>query len=180
MLDKFDSWFDYMYYMYNNEKKNEEDVFNKKNINILTSYDKYFMQLAKITAQRSQDPNTKVGACIVKDNNVLSLGYNSTPKNFNFIIPKENSTSLKNSKNTYMCHAEINAILNYKGNISDFNNSIIYVTHSPCHECAKILVQAGIKKVYYDIEYHNTEIWNISKFILDECGIEYKQLKYGY
>ena len=143
------------------------------------SLDYYYMKLAFTTAELSTDPNTKVGACIVKNNCILSLGYNSEPKNFYFDIPKENSDVLQNSKNTYMCHAEVNAILNYKGSIGDFNNSIIYITHSPCYDCAKILVQAGIKKVYYAIEYHNTEVWNISKFILDKCGIECKQLKYG-
>lgn len=143
------------------------------------SWDDYFMRLAEESAKRSKDPNTKVGACIVKNKRVLSLGYNGAPRNFpDEEVPncRDKTKPLKEQKYSYVCHAEPNAILNYGGSITDFDDSTIYVTISPCHECAKLLIQAGIKKVIYKEEYHNSETWEISKILFDKCGVQYYKL----
>lgn len=140
--------------------------------------DNYFMSIAIETSKRSNDPKTKVGACIVKNKQLLSLGYNDKLKNFpgNIIPNSSDSTVLKENKNSYMVHAEINAILNYPGNLKDLKNSIIYTTLSPCYECTKILIQLGIKKVIYLNEYHRQEVWNMSKLLLDTMNIKYVQI----
>ena len=144
------------------------------------SVDEYFMNLAKETSYRSRDTHTKVGACIIKDNKILSLGYNGAPRLFDdSLIPMSNtdinSDSLLEQKNTYMIHAEVNAILNYGGILSDLKNSTIYTTVSPCHECAKVLAQVGIKKIIYLQKYHRTNICEASEYILKQCGIEIEQ-----
>lgn len=142
------------------------------------SRDQYFMQLAELTSKRSKDPSTKVGACIVKDNHVLSLGYNGAPRNFpDELVPKTHNqdSPLCEQKNAYMVHAEQNAVLNFRGDLGDLAGSTIYVTHSPCNECAKTLCQVGVKKIIYEHEYHRTDIWNTSKIILDNCGVEYEE-----
>ena len=143
------------------------------------SWDEYFMKLAEESAMRSKDPSTKVGACIVKDNRVLSLGYNGAPMLFDDdLVPmgRDSSLPLKDQKNAYMCHAELNAILNYRGSLSELKNSYIYVTVFPCHECAKALAQLQIKEIIYKEEYHKKDIVDVSKFILTKCGIKYRKL----
>ena len=143
------------------------------------SLDEYFMRLAETTALRSKDPNTKVGACIVKDNRVLSLGYNGAPRGFNDnLVPlgKGQTLPLIQRKNTFMCHAELNAILNYRGSLSDLEGASIYITLSPCHECTKALAQLKIKEIIYKDEYHKKDVVEVSKFILKQCKINYRQL----
>lgn len=143
------------------------------------SWDEYFMHLAEESALRSKDPNTKVGACIVKDNRVLSLGYNGAPRGFDDdLVPlgRGSNLPLAQRKNTFMCHAELNAILNYRGSLSDFEGASIYITLSPCHDCAKAIAQLKIKEVIYKEEYHKKEIVDISKFIFKQCKINYRQL----
>lgn len=144
------------------------------------TWDEYFMHLAEESASRSKDPNTKVGACVVKDLTVLSLGYNGAPRLFpDKLVPlgRDSTLPLRLQKNTFMCHAELNAILNYKGNLSEFANSTIYVTVFPCHECAKALAQIGVKEIVYKDEYHRKEIFETAKYILDTCGINYRKLE---
>lgn len=143
------------------------------------SWDEYFMHLAEESALRSKDPNTKVGACIVKDNRVLSLGYNGAPRGFDDdLVPlgRGSNLPLVQRKNTFMCHAELNSILNYRGSLSDLEGASIYITLSPCHECAKALAQLKIKEVIYKEEYHKKEVVDISKFIFKQCKINYRQL----
>lgn len=143
------------------------------------SWDEYFMHLAEESALRSKDPNTKVGACIVKDNRVLSLGYNGAPRGFDDdLVPlgRGSNLPLAQRKNTFMCHAELNSILNYRGSLSDLEGASIYITLSPCHECAKALAQLKIKEVIYKEEYHKKEVVDISKFIFKQCKINYRQL----
>lgn len=141
----------------------------------MISWHETWMNIAKEIAKRSKDPSTKVGAVIVKDKKLLSIGYNGAPKKFNDLdIPnskKENDVPM-NLKNTYMVHAEVNAILNHSGSLSDFKDAVVYVTVSPCYECAKVLSQVGIKEVIYDEEYHKSELWKPSKYILEKCGIK--------
>ncbi len=140
--------------------------------------DTFYMELAKLTALNSKDPKTKVGAVLVKDSKVLSLGYNGAPRNFpDDLLPKESNPDLplKEQKNTYMVHAEVNAILNYGGSLKDLKDSVIYVTVSPCIECSKVLVQCGIKKVIYLEEYHKKEIWETAKIILTLGRIKFQK-----
>lgn len=146
------------------------------------TWDEYFMSIAKITALRSKDPNTKVGAVIVsKDNKVMSIGYNGAPRAFNDEkVPWSRDTSLPytQQKYAYMCHAEMNAVVNYGGSILDFKGATIYVTLFPCDGCSKLLAQLGISKVVYLEDYHHDEpIYEASRIILDECGIPYEEFK---
>lgn len=142
------------------------------------SLDIYFMQLAEMNATRSKDPKTKVGSCIVKDKKVLSLGYNGAPRNFPDIeVPTTNNKeNIFLSKNSFMCHSELNAILNYNGALSDLNGATIYVTLSPCHECVKALIQVGIKEIIYKERYDHDDVFKLSKLIADKCNVIYRKL----
>lgn len=141
--------------------------------------DNFYMDLAIRTSKQSKDPHTKVGACVVKDNRIISLGYNGAPRSFpDNAVPmnRDKSLPLMYQKYPYMVHAELNAILNYRGSMSDFVDSTVYVTTSPCYECAKALAQVGVKEVVYLNEYHQ-EIWDISKIILSNCGIKFRKFE---
>ena len=143
----------------------------------MNKWDEYFMNVAKDTAALSKDPKTKVGAVIVKDKRLLSVGYNGAPHNFpDELIPTSgDSDEILKQKNTYMVHAELNAILNYKGQIQDLAGSTVYVTISPCTNCVLALSQVGITNVIYLEEYHRTEIHNAAIYLMNKCGINYKK-----
>ena len=140
------------------------------------SWDSYFMGVAKLSSLRSKDPNTKVGACIVdEDNKVVSIGYNGMPRH----IDEENLSWNKgeglDSKYLYVCHAEFNAILNTR-NGSALKNCILYVTLFPCNECAKAIIQVGIKEVVYlDNKYENQISTQASKKMLELAGIKLRK-----
>ncbi len=143
------------------------------------TWDEYFMCIAKLSALRSKDPNTQVGACIVDDSNrILSVGYNGAPNGFddsNF--PWEREGKPLDTKYLYVVHAERNAILNYRGNRRDFLGARIYVDLFPCNECAKEIIQVGIKEiVYLSDKYADTDSVVASKRLFDECGVSYRQL----
>lgn len=124
------------------------------------SWDEYFMAVAKLSAMRSKDPHTQVGACIVSnDNRILSIGYNGAPNGFNDEkFPWGREGNPLETKYLYVVHAERNAILNYRGSRKDLENSKIYVDLFPCNECAKEIIQAGIKEVVYlSDKYANTD-----------------------
>lgn len=143
------------------------------------SWDEYFMGIAKLTAMRSKDPNTQVGACIVAgDNRILSLGYNGAPNGFSDdCFPWDREGKLLETKYLYVCHAERNAILNFRGYRSELENARIYVDLFPCNECAKEIIQAGIKEiVYLSDKYADTDSTIAAKRMLDECGIKYRRL----
>ena len=143
------------------------------------SWDEYFMSIAKLTAGRSKDPNTQVGACIVShDNRVLSTGYNGAPNNFNDdIFPWDREGSPLETKYMYVCHAEANAIDNYRGYKKEFEGARIYVDLFPCNECAKKIIQSGIKEVVYlSDKYANTDSTIASKRLFDTCGVTYRQM----
>ena len=142
--------------------------------------DSYYMELAKTAATQSKDPHTKVGSCIVKDGHILSLGWNGAPRKFpDELVPlgRDPSLPLKDQKLSYMCHSELNSILNYRGDLSNLEDAVIYVTVSPCNNCALALIQVGIKEVIYLEEYHRTEIWEMSKYLFDKCGVSYRKLE---
>ena len=128
---------------------------------------------------RSKDPSTQVGACIVgNDNRILSIGYNGAPNGFSDDrFPWAREGENLNTKYPYVCHAEMNAIVNYRGNRKDFENSKIYVDLFPCNECAKIIIQSGIKEVIYlSDKYANSENNIASRKLFDECGVKYTKL----
>ena len=144
------------------------------------SWDEYFMGIAKLTSGRSKDPNTQVGACIVsKNNRILSTGYNGTPNNFNDDdFPWAREGKPLETKYMYVCHAEANAIDNFRGNKKEFEDARIYVDLFPCNECAKKIIQNGIKEVIYlSDKYKDTDSTIAAKFLFDTCGIKYRQLK---
>ncbi len=140
------------------------------------SWDEYFMGIALLSGERSKDPNSQVGACIVSpDNKILSIGYNGFPTGCSDDeIPWDREGEFANTKYPYVCHSELNAILNYTG--STLKQSRIYVTLFPCNECAKAIIQSGIKEVIYlDDKYKDTDSVKVSKKMLDMAGVKYIQ-----
>ena len=144
------------------------------------SWDQYFMGIAMLSAERSKDPNTQVGACIVgADNRILSVGYNGMPQGCeDDDMPWGRDGAGLDSKYMYVCHAELNAILNYRGNLS-MKGARIYVTLFPCNECAKAIIQSGIKTIIYDSDkYENTPSVIASKRMLRAAGVEFYQYQH--
>ncbi len=143
-------------------------------------WDEYFMAIARLSAMRSKDPNTQVGACIVSnDNRILSIGYNGAPNGFDDEkFPWGREGENLNTKYPYVCHAEMNAILNYRGSKKDLENAKLYVDLFPCNECAKIIIQSGIKEIIYLSDKYATSENNIaSRRLFDECGVTYKKIQ---
>lgn len=143
------------------------------------SWDEYFMAVAKLSAMRSKDPHTQVGACIVSnDNRILSIGYNGAPNGFNDEkFPWGREGNPLETKYLYVVHAERNAILNYRGSRKDLENSKIYMDLFPCNECAKEIIQAGIKEVVYlSDKYADTDETIASKKLLDSCNVQYRKI----
>ena len=144
------------------------------------NWDQYFMGIAELSAMRSKDPNTQVGACIVgNDKRILSIGYNGTPNGFcDDCFPWDREGEPLDTKYMYVCHAEMNAVLNYRGSRKELENAVVYVDLFPCNECAKILVQSGIKEVVYlSDKYANTDSTIASKRLFDACGVKYRQIE---
>ena len=140
------------------------------------SWDEYFMGIALLSAMRSKDNNSQVGACIVSpENKILSLGYNGMPIGCNDDdMPWEREGSDLDTKYMYVCHSELNAILNSPNH--DLRGSRMYVTLFPCNECAKAIIQAGIKTVVYDSDkYADTPAVIASKRMMDAAGVRYYQ-----
>ena len=139
------------------------------------TWGQYFMGIAKLSAMRSKDPNTQVGACIVDGRNrILSMGYNGMPRgcpDARFPWAREAGSDLE-TKYPYVVHAELNAILNFRG--GTLEGGTLYVTMFPCNECAKAIIQSGIVKVVYEREYYSSEA---SKRMFEEAGVEC--VKYG-
>ena len=138
------------------------------------SWDEYFMGVAKLSALRSKDPNTQVGACIVSsDNKILSMGYNGLPIGCSDDeFPWSREGDPLDNKYMYTAHSELNAILNYRGGSLD--NAKMYVTLFPCNECAKAIIQAGIKTLVYDSDkYADTAAVIASKRMLNAAGVRY-------
>lgn len=140
------------------------------------SWDEYFIALAKVSAFRSKDPNTKVGAVIVNGKKrVIALGYNGMPNgnDTDFSWEREGQNS-EDTKYPYVIHAEMNAILNAT---TPVDGATLYVTHFPCSACAKLIVQSGIKKICYTNDlYKDTEDGIIAKKIFKVSNVEIQQL----
>lgn len=142
------------------------------------SWDEYFMGVALLSAKRSKDPSTQVGACVVnEDKRIIGIGYNGFPtgcKDEDFPWGKTDENRL-NTKYPYVVHAEPNAILNCT---SSMKNATLYVTLFPCNECAKLIIQSGIKHiVYMSDKYRSTESDIASRKMLDASGVTYSKMK---
>lgn len=136
------------------------------------SWDEYFMGIALLSAQRSKDDSTQVGSCIVNsDNRILSVGYNGMPTGCNDDeLPWQREGGALDTKYMYVCHAELNAILNNGG--GSLKGARIYTTLFPCNECAKAIIQSGIKEVvYYADKYADTDAVIGSKKMLSMAGV---------
>ena len=130
------------------------------------TWDEYFMGVAYLSAKRSKDPNTQVGSCIVSsDHKILSMGYNGLPRGCSDdMFPWSREGQPLMTKYPFVTHSELNAILNYRG--GSLEGATIYVTLFPCNECAKAIIQAGIRTVVYDSDKYADS---------DATGVRYYQ-----
>lgn len=140
------------------------------------SWDEYFMAVSYLAAQRSKDSHTQVGACIVSDDNkILSVGYNGMPMGCNDDeMPWERDGEPLETKYPYVCHAELNAILN-RGSTS-LKGSRLYVSLFPCNECAKAIIQSGISEVVYcEDKYAGSTGVMASKKMFEMAGVKMRR-----
>lgn len=140
------------------------------------SWDEYFMALAILSGERSKDPNSQVGACIVDENNkIVSLGYNGAPIGYDDDkdMTWERDGDFLDTKYAYVVHSEMNAILNANKSVKGCK---LYVTLFPCNECAKVIIQSGIKEIVYSSDKYKDTPGNIaSRKMLDACGVKYRK-----
>jgi len=142
------------------------------------SWDEYFMGVALLSARRSKDPNTQVGACIVNEKNkIVGAGYNGLPMGCDDNeFPWEKQGDFLQTKYPYICHAELNAILNNIG--MDLHGCKIYTALFPCNECAKAIIQSGIAEVIYlSDKYAGTDTAKASRLMLDKAGVTCRKVK---
>ena len=138
------------------------------------SWDEYFMGIALLSSMRSKDPSTQVGACIVNDDKrIMSMGYNGMPRCCSDDdYPWERDSDPLNSKYLYVCHAEFNAILNCERYVK---GCTVYTTLIPCNECAKAIIQSGIKEVVYMADkYADSDSVVAAKRMFDTAGVKYR------
>lgn len=141
------------------------------------SWDEYFMGVALLSAQRSKDPSTQVGACIVSpDKKIIGVGYNGFPIGCSDeLLPWDRDGDFLQTKYPYVCHAELNAILNAT---TSLKGSSIYIALFPCNECAKAIIQSGIKEiVYLSDKYKDTDSVIASKKMLNSAGVKLREFK---
>lgn len=139
------------------------------------SWEEFFMGAAQLAALRSKDPSTQVGSCIVTpQNKIVSTGYNGPPAGVpSDDIPWDREGSFVNTKYPYVCHSELNSILNAS---VPLDGCRIYVSLFPCHECAKAIIQSGIKEVIYiSDKYFGTDSNRASKFLLEKARVSYRK-----
>lgn len=143
------------------------------------SWDEYFMAVALLSAERSKDPNTQVGACVANDQNkIVGVGYNGFPLGCSDeALPWDREGDYLETKYPYVCHAELNAVLNAIS--TDLRNCRIYVGLFPCNECTKVIIQAGISEIIYlSDKYRDSNSVLASKRMLDTAPhTSYRQLK---
>ncbi|MGP1494875.1 MAG: deoxycytidylate deaminase [Streptobacillus sp.] len=139
------------------------------------SWQEYFMGIAFLSAKRSKDPVTQVGACIVIDDKIIGIGYNGFPRgNNDDNMPWGKEGEYLETKYPYVVHAELNAILNSNKSVKD---ATIYVTHFPCNECSKAIIQSGISKVVYFSDKHkDKDSTKASIRMLQNAGIEVEKI----
>ena len=144
----------------------------------IISWDEYFMGLAHLSAKRSKDPSTQVGAVIVnEEKRIVGIGYNGLPYGCeDDIFPWTREGEWVDTKYPYVVHAELNAILN---SIQKLKDCTLYVSLFPCNECAKAIIQSGIRKIVYECDkYANEDNVIASKRMLQAAGVELVQLDY--
>lgn len=142
------------------------------------SWDEYFMGIALLSAKRSKDPSTQVGACIVNDENrIMSVGYNGMPKGCSDDeFPWERDGGMLDTKYAFVCHAELNAILNFRG--GSLSGCKVYCTLFPCNECAKAIIQSGLKEIIYlEDKYADTDGVKASKLMFKNAGVVFRPYK---
>lgn len=135
------------------------------------------MGVALLSAKRSKDPSTQVGACIVNQKNkIVGAGYNGLPIGCDDDdFPWDKQGDFLNTKYPYICHAELNAILNNIG--MDLKGCKIYTALFPCNECTKAIIQSGIAEVIYlSDKYEGNDVFKASRFMLDKAGITYRKV----
>ena len=141
------------------------------------SWDEYFMGVALLSSQRSKDPHTKVGACIVnEDKRIVGIGYNGMPYGCDDkVYPWDNDKKADSldTKYPYVVHAEPNAILNSTSNLK---GSTLYVTLFPCNECAKLVIQSGIKHIIYMDDKYHTPSSIASRRMFDSANVSYTKM----
>lgn len=139
----------------------------------------YFMAVAFLSAQRSKDPSSQVGACIVNsENKIVGIGYNGMPNGCSDdVLPWTRTAAHRlDTKYPYVCHAELNAIMNK--NSADVKGCSMYVALFPCNECAKLIIQAGIKEIIFmSDKYHDTTEMTAARRMFDLAGIVYREFK---
>ena len=141
------------------------------------SWDAYLMGVALLSARRSKDPNTQVGACIVNQKNkIVGAGYNGLPIGCNDDdFPWDKQGNFLDTKYPYICHAELNAILNNIG--MDLQGCKIYTALFPCNECTKAIIQSGITEVIFlSDKYEGTDVFKASKIMLDKAKVSYRKV----
>lgn len=140
------------------------------------NWDEYFMAVALLSAQRSKDPNTQVGACVANSNNkIVGVGYNGFPWGCSDdILPWAREGTLLDTKYPYVCHAELNAVLN--STATNLKGCRIYVGLFPCNECTKVIIQSGIEEIIYlSDKYADSDSVKASKLMLDTSNTKYRQ-----
>lgn len=144
------------------------------------SWDEYFMGVALLSARRSKDPSTQVGACIVNDKNkIVGAGYNGLPMGCDDDeFPWEKKGDFLQTKYPFVCHAELNAILNNIG--MDLRGCKIYTALFPCNECTKAIIQSGISEVIYlSDKYEGTDAARASRMMLEKAGVTCRKVTAG-
>lgn len=144
------------------------------------SWDEYFMGVALLSAQRSKDPSTQVGACIVdEEKRIVGTGYNGAPRGISDDdFPWSREGDFEETKYAYVCHAELNAILN--STKESLRGCSIYVGLFPCNECAKAIIQSGIKRVVYlSDKYKDLPAYRVSRKMLEMSGVQIVKLETG-
>ncbi|MCI5132388.1 MAG: cytidine deaminase [Candidatus Electrothrix sp. EH2] len=140
------------------------------------SWDEYFMAVALLSGQRSKDPNTRVGACVADaDNKIVGVGYNGFPWGCSDDeLPWTREGKYLETKYPYVCHAELNAVLNATSR--NLSGCRIYVALFPCNECTKVIIQSGIREIIYlSDKYKETDSVRASKIMLEKSGVLYRQ-----
>lgn len=140
------------------------------------SWDDYFMCVARLSALRSKDPSTQVGACIVNtQKRIVGVGYNGFPTGCSDEeLPWSRTGPFLETKYPYVVHAEANAILNSTG--ADLRGATIYVALFPCNECAKLIIQVGLREVVYlSDKYADTDPVRASRIMFRQSGVHCRQ-----
>ena len=140
------------------------------------SWDEYFMAVALLSGLRSKDPSTQVGACVASSaNKIIGVGYNGFPWGCSDDdLPWSREGAYLDTKYPYVCHAELNAVLN--STARDLSDCRIYVALFPCNECSKVIIQSGIQEIIYlSDKYKDTDSVRAAKIMFDKSGVGYRQ-----